>query len=111
MKNHDKPSLQKICLSLGIVLLAAACAMLIFWQWNIRSASKQAGEYVDSLRRLIPEVQSAVLEERRDNSMAVALHCVPYAGFSLKAKQDSKPCLAAKTPRFSSGSFFVFIMA
>jgi hypothetical protein len=113
MKNHDKPSLQKICLSLGIVLLAAACAMLIFWQWNIRSASKQAGEYVDSLRRLIPEVQGAVLEERRDNSMAVlSLDGSDFVGILDFPLYDSALPVAAdwgsptRYPRRLSGSIY-----
>lgn len=71
MRFHEKPFLTRICILAGICLLVSAGAMMLFWQWNIRASQKLSQAYVDTLRALIPEPQSAVLEERRDNTMAV----------------------------------------
>jgi sortase A len=69
---HQKPSLfQTILLSAGTVMIAAALAALLFWQWNIHSSAKAAGEYVHTLQALIPEPQSAVPQQRLDNAMPV----------------------------------------
>ena len=69
MKRQRKIGLQKICFLAGTFLLTAACAILFFWQWNIRTSQKKAQDYIHTLRSLLPEVQNAALEERRDNSM------------------------------------------
>ena len=69
MKRQEKTILQKICVLTGILLLIAGCAILFLWQWNIHASQKQTQDYVHTLRHLIPEVQNAALEERRDNSM------------------------------------------
>ena len=71
MRFNEKHFLQRICILAGIGLLAVAGVMMLFWQWNIRTSQKQSQTYVDTLRTLIPEPQSAVLEARRDNTMPV----------------------------------------
>lgn len=71
MKRLGKITLQKICFLVGMLLLTAACAILFLWQWNIHAYRQQAQDYVHTLRGLIPEVQNAAPEERRDNSMPV----------------------------------------
>lgn len=81
MKQQKKPDLQRICILAGIVLLTAAGAMMIFWQWKIHAYKRQSQEYVHTLRTLIPEPQSAVLEERKDNSMsALSLDGTDFIG-------------------------------
>ena len=64
-------SIKKICILVGICLLAGAVAILALWRWNISSSEKQAQYYVSTLQALIPEPRSAVPEERRDNKMSV----------------------------------------
>ena len=81
MKQKKKLDLQHILILAGIVLLVAAGAMMIFWQWTIHAAQKQSQEYVHTLRTLMPEPQSAILEERRDNSMsALSLDGTDFIG-------------------------------
>ena len=55
----------------GIGLLVVAAVMMIIWIWNIQVSGQKAADYVRTIRTLIPEPQGAVLEERRDNTMAV----------------------------------------
>lgn len=69
MKKQNKPTFQKICILSGIFLLTAACAILFLWHWNIHTSRQRTQDYVYILRGLIPEVQNAALEERRDNAM------------------------------------------
>ena len=64
-------TIQKICILVGICLLAGAVVILALWRWNINHAEKRAQYYVDTLQALIPEPQNAVPEERRDNTMSV----------------------------------------
>lgn len=66
-----RQNLQRICVLAGIVLLAAAIAILVFWQWNTKTSQQKSQAYVHTLYTLIPEPRSAVLEERRDNTMPV----------------------------------------
>ena len=66
-----KTILKRILILAGVSLLAAAVAMLIFMQWNIRASQQQSQDYVQTLRTLIPTPQSAALEERSDNAMPV----------------------------------------
>ena len=61
--------LQKICLAVGIGLLVVAAVALIAWQWGIHSAAKKAEHYVQTIRTLTPQPQSAVPEERLNNTM------------------------------------------
>ena len=70
MRGHKTNLFRNILLFAGAILVVSALTMLIFWQWNIRASAKAAGEYVHTLRALIPEPQGAVPEERRDNVMA-----------------------------------------
>ena len=63
-----KHKIQRVLVLSGVLLLASACAMMIFWQWNTR---KQSQDCVQTLRALLPEPRNAALEERRDNRMPV----------------------------------------
>ena len=62
--------LRKICVFLGLCLLLGAMVLLISWQWNMRSSAQKNESYVHTLRSLMPQAQGAVIEERRDNTMA-----------------------------------------
>ena len=62
---------RRICVLAGVGLLVAASAILIFWQWNLKVSRQQSRDYVHTLYTLIPEPQSAILEERSDNTMPV----------------------------------------
>ncbi len=76
-----KKTAQKVCILAGACLLILSITMLVFWQWNIISCEKRAQNYVRTLRALIPEAQSAALEERRDNSMPVlSVDGISFAG-------------------------------
>ena len=71
MKQQKRSLFQNICLWTGALMMAAALVTLLFWQWNIHASAKASGEYVQTLRSLIPEPQGAVPEPRQDNAMAV----------------------------------------
>lgn len=64
-------SIQKICILVGICMLAGAILLLAWWRWNINSSEKQAQYYVNTLQELIPKPQDSAPEERRDNTMSV----------------------------------------
>ena len=70
MKITIHSRLRKICALAGACLLAAAIGIFVFWQWHIYAAAEKAEYYVDTLRALIPESQSATPEERRDHTMS-----------------------------------------
>lgn len=70
-KNNDV--IGKILIIIGSGLLLASIVLLFVWQWNIYVSEKKANEYVSIIREIIPKSQGAVLEERRDNTMATLL--------------------------------------
>ena len=70
MKNQINGRMQNICILVGACLLIVAIGVLIFWQWSIHTSVEKAECYVNTLRTLMPEPQSAVPEERRDNTMS-----------------------------------------
>ena len=71
MRKQKRGAVRRICVLTGIGLMVAAAAVLIYWQWSIRAAERQAEDYVHTLRALLPEPQGAVPEPRRDNAMPV----------------------------------------
>ena len=71
MKKQNKRIIETICLVAGAGLMIVAIAILLGWQWRIRSFQQRLEEYVHTLRTLMPEPQGAYPEERRDNTMAV----------------------------------------
>lgn len=70
MKKQTKCSADLVFI-IGICLLVVAGAVLISWQWGIRASQQRAEDVVHRLRTLVPEPQSAVPEEKRDNAMSV----------------------------------------
>lgn len=71
MKKNNKSLIRRICIVSGICLLIIAVALPFLWQWGIRSSERKMEYCVDTIRMLIPEPESAVPEERRDNTMPV----------------------------------------
>ena len=71
MKKQNRSTGQRICLLMGVGLLLVAGFLMIFGQWEIRSAAQKTDTYVQAIRNGIPEPQSAVPEARRDNTMPV----------------------------------------
>ena len=61
----------RLFLWIGIFLLAAAVLLVAFWQWRMSRSAQLADSYVHTIRTLIPEPQSALPEERMDNTMPV----------------------------------------
>lgn len=55
----------------GVWALIITTVVLAAWQWNIHTATQKAQEYVAKMRSFMPESQSAVLEQRSDNTMPV----------------------------------------
>lgn len=77
MKEKTGNLIRKICVVLGIIMLASACVLLLT---NLGS-QKRSETYVNQLRLLMPQPQGAVPEERTDNTMAaLSLDGVDFVG-------------------------------
>lgn len=61
---------RKALITIGSCLLLVSIVVLFAWQYNIHAYSQKANEYVNLIRQLVPKPQGAVLEERKDNTMA-----------------------------------------
>ena len=73
--------MRKICLYLGATLILISVLVLATWSISVNTAKKRMAERVDEIYSLIPEVQGAVPEERRDNTMAtLSLDKKDYVG-------------------------------
>ena len=71
----------RICIFAGTILLLMAVIFPVFWQWQIGSSAQKTEDCVETIRSLIPEAQSAFLEERRDNTMPIlSLDGTDYIG-------------------------------
>lgn len=70
MRNQGK-NIWKLCVVAGIVLLSVAGIAMVVWQGCLNLWEKQSVSYVESIMDLLPEIQNAVPEERRDNAMPV----------------------------------------
>ena len=66
-----KKQINRLCILAGIGFLALAVVVMALWQWNMDASQKNAAHYVQTIFSLIPDPQSAPLEERRDNTMSV----------------------------------------
>lgn len=81
MKNPTNGRLQKLCILAGVCLLVVAIGALLIWQWSMDASAEKTEYYVTTLRSLMPAPQSAVPEERRDNTMAtLSLDGIDFAG-------------------------------
>lgn len=71
MKENNVFTFQKVCILVGVCLIAGAIITLFLWQWNINASIRKSQDYVNTLRTSIPAPQSAVPEERQNNTMPV----------------------------------------
>ena len=67
----NKRVIAKISVIIGVCLLVIGASVLGVWQYSIHSSAQKSQEYVKTLRDLMPDVQGAVLQERKDNDMPV----------------------------------------
>lgn len=108
-----KTRIMKILGLFGAFLIILGIAVLVFWQWNIQTSSKKTVYYTDTLRTLMPEIQSAAPEKRLNNSMsALSLDGVDFAGIiEIPRFRSSLPVGASfgkihKYPCIFSGSVY-----
>ena len=81
MKIQSKIIFSKICMLTGLCLLVIAVLLPFIWQWGAWSSEEKMQEYVNTIRTLIPEPQSAIPEARRDNTMPIlSLHGTDFVG-------------------------------
>ena len=81
MSKKNSNIVQRVCVSVGIGLLAAGVLLLVLWQGSIRTAQTQTAEHVHTLRTLMPEPQGTALQARYDNTMAtLTLDGTDYIG-------------------------------
>ena len=112
MKKHNRIT-GRICVFAGSLLLIAAVILPFFWQWHIGSSEQKMKTSVDMIRMLVPEPQSTVLEERRDNTMPIlSLDGTDYVGIlEFPRYGSSLPVCAdwgdvSKHPCLLSGSIY-----
>lgn len=70
MKKTDR-NFKRVFVFAGSVLILAAVLLPIFWQFKINASVEKTKETVTVIKSLIPEPESAFLEERTDNTMSV----------------------------------------
>ena len=76
-----KKQTNRLCVLAGACLLVIAAAVLTAWQWGIYTSQQKSAAYVCTIRSFVPEPQSAVPEERRDNTMPVlSVEGINFAG-------------------------------
>ena len=93
--------------------MIVSVVMLAFWQWSVTDSAHKARQYLETLRSVMPEPESATLEPRRDNTMSV--HSVDGVDFSgileMPRYGSSLPVCAdwgdsSKYPSVLSGSIY-----
>lgn len=71
MKQQRNDLFRRLCFLAGIVFLVVACATMLLWQWGIHNSLKQSAAYVNTLRTLMPEPQSAFPDVQSNPEMPV----------------------------------------
>ena len=66
-----RKQINRICFGAGICLVVAAVLLPVLWHVGIRSAEQKMEADLNMIRKLIPQPQNAVVEERRYNSMPI----------------------------------------
>ena len=90
MKKNPKPIASRVCVLAGFCLLVIAVLLPLLWQWSVHSSAQKMEEYVQMIRTLIPEPQSAIPEERRDNTMSIlSLDGTDFVGILEIPRYDS----------------------
>ena len=112
-KKGNGSAIRKFFVAAGICLLTAAAAILISWQYGIRTSQQQSDMYVHTIRTLIPNPQGAVLENRQNNDMPVlSLDGTDFIGILEIPRYDSALPICAdwdypyKYPCCLSGSIY-----
>ena len=81
MKKQSNRIVKQACVFVGFFLIVIAVLLPFLWQWGVNSSVQKMEDCVRAIRDLIPEPQSAVPEERRDNTMSVlSLDGTDYVG-------------------------------
>jgi len=113
MKKQSNRIVKQACVFVGFFLIVIAVLLPFLWQWGVNSSVQKMEDCVRAIRDLIPEPQSAVPEERRDNPMSVlSLGGTDYVGIlELPAHASSLPVCAdwghsSKQPCRFSGSIY-----
>ena len=90
MSGRKAFGLQKICITAGCLLLAAAMLMLAVWQISLHMAAAKSERDVQTILQLIPEPQAAVPEPRSNNTMAaLPVDGTDYIGLLSFPRYDS----------------------
>lgn len=71
MKHQKKHNKRNGFVAVGVLLLVGAAVALLVWQGNIAVSQGRAERYVCAIREIIPAPQSAVPQEKSDNSMPI----------------------------------------
>ena len=71
MKKKTNRIAGRICVLAGVLLLIIAVLLPFLWTLNVRASAEKMASCVSVMRTIIPEPQSAVPEERRDNTMPI----------------------------------------
>ena len=66
-----KPSIRKIAVIIGAVLVVLGLLLFVGFEINIETAIKQNAKDLISIKTLLPKEQGAVLEEKSDNNMPI----------------------------------------
>ncbi len=69
MNKLKKVSLRTVCLVIGCILVIGALTTMVWWQVSANIFADRINGYLDTITKLMPPTQSAVLENRTDNRM------------------------------------------
>lgn len=90
MRKRHNPTASHVCVLAGSCLLIIAVLLPLLWQWGISSSAQKMKDYVQMIRTRIPQPQSAIAEQRRDNTMAVlSLDGTDFVGILEIPRYDS----------------------
>lgn len=113
MKKQSNRIVKQACVFVGFFLIVIAVLLPFLWQWGVNSSVQKMEDCVRAIRDLIPEPQSAVPEERRDNTMSVlSLDGTDYVGIlEIPRYESTLPVCAdwggvSKHPCRFSGSIY-----
>lgn len=68
---NRRPGVKKICFAVGCILILCSLSLLGWQQISMVRAEKKSSDYVETLRTLLPEPESAVPEKKSSNEMPV----------------------------------------
>ena len=71
MNKKNISFLRRLCIWAGSFLVILAVIVPFLWQWSVRSSERKMAYCAEMIHTLTPEPQSAIPEERSDNTMSV----------------------------------------